>query len=141
MQRWLRTLLVLMGAGLIAVFAIAVWLNPYTQDGEARRLETHLQLGLPPCTFKVITGRPCPACGMTTSFALFVRGDLANSLQANCVGTVLAAFWLMLIPYALVSALRGRYLFSMPLDWLLPRAVVVFCVLMLLRWGVVLWLG
>ena len=33
---------------------------------------THQQLGLPPCNFVTLTGYPCPACGMTTSFALLV---------------------------------------------------------------------
>ena len=141
MRLWLRTLLVSMAALLVAVFGIAMWLNPYREDGAARRLETHLQLGLPECTFKALTGKPCPSCGMTTSFALFVRGDLLNSLRANCVGTLLATFCLVLIPYSLVSACRGRYVFLLSVEWLLPRFIVVFCVLLLLRWGVVLWLG
>jgi len=141
MRPWLRTLLVLMAVFLIAVFGIAIYLNPYGEDGTARRLETHLQLGLPECNFKALTGKPCPSCGMTTSFALLVRGDVPNSLRANCVGTLLATFCLVLVPYSLVSAYRGRYLLLLSLDWLVPRLVVVFCALMLLRWAVVLWLG
>jgi hypothetical protein len=140
MRLWLRSLLVLMAVVLIAVFGIAVWLDPYGQDGEAKRMETHTQLGLPPCTFKFLTGRPCPSCGMTTSFALLLHGDFVNSLRANCVGTFLALFCLALIPYGLVSAWRGRYLFLVSLDWLVPRFIVAFAVLMLLRWGLVLWL-
>jgi hypothetical protein len=138
MRHWLRTLLVLMAVMLIAVFGIAMYLDPYAADGSARQMETHRQLGLPPCTFKAVTGLPCPSCGMTTSFALLVRGDVANSLRANCIGTLLAVFCLLLIPYGLVSACRGRYVFSLSLDWLVPRCVVVFYVLMLVRWGVVL---
>src|SRR5262245_39396484 len=83
MRLWLRTLLVLMALLLGTVFGIAIWLNPYTEDGQARQLETHMQLGLPECTFKSITGKPCPSCGMTTSFALLIRGDVLNSLRAN----------------------------------------------------------
>jgi hypothetical protein len=141
MQRWVRALLVLMALGLIAVFAIAIYLNPYDGNGTARRGETHLQLGLPPCTFKMLTGLPCPSCGMTTSFSLVMHGDVLNSLRANWVGTLLAVLCLLLIPYGLISAGRGRYLVSVSLDWLVPRLLVVFCVLMLLRWAVVLWLG
>jgi Protein of unknown function (DUF2752) len=141
MRTWLRTLLVLMAVLLIAVFATAIYLNPYGDDGSARRLETHLQLGLPECTFKMLTGKPCPSCGMTTSFALFVRGDLLNSLKANYVGTLLAMFCLLLVPYSLVSAFRRRYVLQVSLDWLMPRCIVIFVVLMLLRWAVVLSLG
>jgi Protein of unknown function (DUF2752) len=141
MHTWVRTLLVLMAILLIAVFATAIYLNPYQDDGSARRLETHLQLGLPECTFKLVTGKPCPSCGMTTSFALFVRGDWLNSLKANYVGTLLAMFCLSLIPYSLISAYRRHYLFLVTLDWLVPRCVVIFVVLMLLRWAIVLGLG
>ncbi|HYV38805.1 MAG TPA: DUF2752 domain-containing protein [Gemmataceae bacterium] len=141
LRPWLRTLLVLIAVALITVFSVAIWLNPYGANGEAQRAETHMQLGLPECTFKTLTGKPCPSCGMTTSFALFVRGDVWNSLQANCIGTLLASFCLVMIPYTLVSAWRGRFLLLMSLDWLLPRFIVVFAVLMLVRWGLVLWLG
>ena len=50
-------------------------------------MATHTQLGMPPCNFVVMTGKPCPACGMTTSFALLVRGDVGASLRANWAGT------------------------------------------------------
>ena len=138
LQRWLRWLLVSVALGLCTVFGIAIWLNPYTQDGEARVWETHRQLGLPECTFKELTGRPCPSCGMTTSFALFIRGDLLNSLRANFAGTILASFCFLMIPWALASAFRARYFLIVSLEWFIPRFVVVFFLVMLARWGVVL---
>jgi Protein of unknown function (DUF2752) len=141
MQRWLRALLALMALCLVTVFSVAIWLNPYREDGQARQLETHRQLGLPECNFKLWTGKPCPSCGMTTSFALLIRGDVLNSLRANWVGTLLAAFCLAFIPYGLISALRGKFVPAVSIDWILPRFIVVFCVLLLLRWGLVLWLG
>src|SRR5215468_5671689 len=81
-------------AGLLAtVFGIAFWLNPYGPDGTPRTMATHTQLGMPPCNFVVLTGKPCPACGMTTSFALLVRGDVTAALEANWVGVVIAVIW------------------------------------------------
>jgi hypothetical protein len=97
-------------------------------------MAAHRQLGLPPCTFAEITGVPCPACGMTTSFALLVRGDLGNSLQANWVGTLLACFCLAFIPWAAVSVYRGRTLFVRSLERGLIVVVSALLVLMLLRW-------
>jgi len=141
LQRWLRWLLVSVALGLGTVFGIAIWLNPYTQDGEARVWETHRQLGLPECTFKQVTGHPCPSCGMTTSFSLFIRGDIVNSMRANFVGTILAAVCLAFIPWSLASALRARYYWIVSLEWFLPRFIVVFFALMLLRWAVVLIVG
>jgi hypothetical protein len=134
---WVRGLLLVMAAGLVTVFGIAVVLNPYRGDGTPRTMETHLQLGLWPCTFKAATGLPCPSCGMTTSFALLMHGDPVNSLRANWVGTLLALFGLALVPWALLSVLRKRPLFVLSLDRALSYAVVTFLVLMLLRWSVV----
>src|SRR5436190_1772061 len=81
-RTWVRTLLVLIGLGWVTIFVIAIRLDPY-RGGTVWREETHTQLGLPPCQFKAVTGIACPSCGMTTSFALLMRGDFWNSLQAN----------------------------------------------------------
>src|SRR5947208_1542702 len=91
---WVRGSLLAIAAGLALVFGIAAWLNPYDELGLPRRMGTHLQMGLPPCTFREMTGVPCPSCGMTTSFALLMHGDVVNSLRANAVGTLLALFCL-----------------------------------------------
>ena len=56
---------------------------------DPRGLGTHQQLGLPPCTFRVLFGRPCPACGMTTAWANVLRGRLPPALRANVTGTLL----------------------------------------------------
>ena len=133
----LRGLLLLVALGLITVFVIAVWLNPYDQDGRPLQMETHLQLGLPPCTFRLITGLPCPSCGMTTSFALLMRGNVDDSLRANAVGTLLALFGLVLIPWSLACALAGRYFFIRSPERALLGAVIVFVVLLLTRWLVI----
>jgi len=135
---WVRGTLVLLAVGLIAVFATARWLNPYEPDGQPRRMETHRQLGLPPCTFLYMTGLPCPSCGMTTSFAFLAHGDVANSVRANAVGTLLAAFLVILLPWSLVSAIRGRPLGIYSLEQALTRIVATFMVLVLLRWLLVL---
>jgi hypothetical protein len=125
-------------AGLVGVFGIALWLDPYRADGSPRVMETHLQLGMEPCTFVRVTGKPCPACGMTTSFALLVRGDLVSSLRANWVGTLLAGFCLAFIPWGVWSAARARPLFVRSLEKGLIGVVIVLLALMMLRWAVVL---
>ncbi|MEC8473090.1 MAG: DUF2752 domain-containing protein, partial [Planctomycetota bacterium] len=37
-----------------------------------------------------IFGIPCPSCGMTTSWALFSRGEFASSFSVNPAGFLLA---------------------------------------------------
>ena len=70
-----RLSLLLVAGLLVGVFAAAAWINPYGPDGRPRTMGTHTQLGMLPCNFVILTGRPCPSCGMTTSFALLVRGE------------------------------------------------------------------
>lgn len=38
----------------------------------------------------VLTGYPCPTCGMTTAFAHVVRGELISAFHAQPAGLVLA---------------------------------------------------
>lgn len=134
---WVRGLLVGMTAGLVVVFSIALWLDPYQADGSPRRLATHRQLGLPPCTFVEVTGFPCPACGMTTSFSLLVHADPIGSLRANWVGTLLASFCLLFIPWAVVTVWRGRPLFIRSLEHGFLAVVISTMTLMFTRWAFV----
>jgi hypothetical protein len=135
-----RGSLLAVGGMLIGVFAIAFWLNPYDPDGKPRRMATHTQLGMPPCNFVVLTGKPCPACGMTTSFALLVRGDVSNSLRANWAGTLIAVLWALTMVWAIVGGIVGRALFIPPGkgELILTVGVGVVLVFMLVRWGAVL---
>jgi hypothetical protein len=98
-----RVLLVVLAAGLAVVLGLARWVTP-----DKRGFGTHEQLGLPPCAFRVITGIPCPSCGMTTSFAYVVRGQLLVAALTNPGGCLLALGAIVLIPWCLVSALAGR---------------------------------
>lgn len=133
-----RGLLVGVALGLVGVFVVAGWIQPYNADGSAQRMATHRQMGLPPCTFFVLTGLPCPSCGMTTSFALLVRGDVVASLRANAVGALLALFCLLLIPWCLASIACGRTLFIVSMERALTWIVLVFLALLMFRWAVVL---
>lgn len=135
---WVRGVLLAQVVGLLVVFLIAFRLNPYREDGSAHSMATHQQLGLPPCSFADKTGMPCPACGMSTSFALLVRGDLPNSLRANWVGTMLAALCLAFIPWAAHGIVRGRTVLIRSLEKALVVVITGLLALMLLRWGIVL---
>ncbi len=135
-----RGCLLAVAAVIAAIFVTAVWLNPYDAHGRPRTMATHTQLGMPPCNFVTLTGKPCPACGMTTSFALLVRGDVVNSLRANWAGTLIAVLWAITMVWALASGIAGRALFVPPGKGELILTVIVGVVLalMLLRWAAVL---
>ena len=76
--------------------------------------------------------------GFTTSFALTMHGDPVNAARANAVGTLLAVFCLLVVPWSVVSAWRGRYLFIVSAERALIVCLLTFVVLMLARWGIVL---
>lgn len=98
-----RTLLVVWSLLLLGGFILASSLHP-----DPRGYGTHQRLGLPPCTFRALFGMPCPGCGMTTSFAHFVRGDVPSAIRANAAGCLLATVCCLAIPWCWWSAFRGE---------------------------------
>lgn len=139
-RRVVRATLLAVAVALTGVFVAAFVIDPYDADGNPKTSATHTQLGMPPCNFVTLTGKPCPSCGMTTSFALLVRGDVAASLRANWVGSVMCVLWATTLVWALASGIRGRPLFVPPRRGELVFTVVVgvMLLLMLARWTAVL---
>ena len=127
----MRVALALVAVGWGALFVIAACLKP-----DPRGMGTHQQLGLPPCTFYEITGIPCPSCGMTTSFSHFVHGNLAGSLGANPVGTLLAAAGVLWVPWLLLSAIWGRRFGVRSYEIWLARGIVLLVVLLTVNWSI-----
>lgn len=50
---------------------------------------THQQLGLPPCGSVAFFGRPCPGCGLTTSWTSILHGQVTHAFTSNWVGPLL----------------------------------------------------
>lgn len=135
---YVRGCLLGIALGLTVIFGIAGYLKPYDEMGRPYTMATHQQLGLPECTFKHVTGMPCPSCGMSTSFSFLVRGDVWNSLRANAVGTLLAALCMAILPWSLACAIRNRPILIHAMETALLRLIIAFLVLMMLRWTIVL---
>lgn len=68
-----------------SLLGLSLWLQP-----AGAGLGTHEQMGFAPCGFYKQTGLPCPTCGMTTSFALLVRGRVWEAFAVQPAGAVLA---------------------------------------------------
>jgi hypothetical protein len=123
-------LLALLGVGLSILLGIAAFLQP-----DPHHYGTHQQLGLPPCSFYVLFGAPCPTCGMTTSWAHFVRGEIPSALRVNAGGAMLALLAILAAPCSLVTAIRGRRPAWLPDDrWAVWIAGGILTVV-LLQWG------
>ena len=124
-------MLVIVGSGLLAMLAVATWLQPSPEG-----LGTHQQLGFPPCTFRVVFGVPCPSCGMTTSWSHLVRGDVGAALQANIGGTLLAGLAIALGPWALFSGIRGRWVVCAPRESVVIATGIVVVGITVIDWCV-----
>jgi hypothetical protein len=104
---WQRVALSTVAVGLLGLLITAATLPP-SEHG----MGTHQQLGLPPCSFVMFLGVRCPACGMTTSWAHLMRGQLIQSAHANTGGLMLGVLAALGAPWMLASGLRGRWLFG-----------------------------
>ena len=131
-----RALLAAFALGLASILVVARGLEP-----DPRGFGTHTQLGLWPCAFQATTGRPCPTCGMTTSFAWFARGDLVRAWRANPAGSFLAPTCLAMIPWLLLVAVRARPWPSRTLEQPLVGLSVAVVALTLISWTVRMTLG
>jgi hypothetical protein len=86
-----------------AVLGLAWRITP-----DPRGYGTHEQLGLAPCGMIIMTGLPCPTCGMTTAFAHTVRGQWARAFLAQPSGFILALATIAAALLALWCAVTGR---------------------------------
>lgn len=129
-----RIFVLLGGLGLLALLATARWLTP-----DVRGLGTHEQLGLPPCGFYLWYGLPCPSCGMTTSWAWLTRGEIFQAVRQHFGGALLGVYSLLLGTWAVISAVRGRWLGGWPssLTWAVKFSVLTLAIL--ITWIVKLW--
>jgi hypothetical protein len=65
----------------VAVTAIALLLSP-NPAGHG----THQALGLPPCGAVLLFDRPCPGCGLTTSWTALLNGDVRLAFRSHTLG-------------------------------------------------------
>ena len=57
----------------------------------------HLETDQSLCPFKMLTGFPCPGCGITKSLVYFYEGDIYKSLSYHLLGPFVIAFCLLTI--------------------------------------------
>jgi hypothetical protein len=126
-----RCFALLAGLALVALLAVALWLTPNEQG-----FGTHQQLGLPECSVLRAFNVRCPACGMTTSWAYTVRGQLWRAAAANCGGMLLAIAAILLAPWLLASAVRGRWLGGAPSGTVALTLALCVAGVTLLDWSV-----
>ncbi len=99
-MRVVAVLVVLVCGG---IFAVAATMSP-SPSGYG----THEQLGMPPCSFLVKTGYPCPTCGLTTSLSAAASGHIIRAMEAHPFGPMLLAAAAILALAGAAQAFSGR---------------------------------
>jgi len=112
------------------VLGIGAYLRP-----DPRGLGTHEALGLPPCSFVLTSGLPCPTCGMTTAYSLMLHGHPIQAFLAQPAGAVLCLGTVVLLIASVHFAIRG-YMVSPNWVRLGPvRTMLCLGFLLLFGWG------
>jgi hypothetical protein len=97
------------------------------------------------CISRLVTGIPCPACGLTRSFCALSRGAVDEAFAFHVFGPALFVVTLLAIPVLLVEVARGRRFgglsalaFSGRLAWFEAGVLIAYHVG---RLGVACWTG
>ena len=96
---------------------------------------THTVLGLPPCGMLVYTGRPCPTCGVTTSFALAAHGRFGEALVNQPFGLAVFALVCGGLLLAVVTLATGCSWITLVTVTRVLAAVIALTVLAIISWG------
>jgi hypothetical protein len=102
---------------------------------------THQQLGLAPCLVPIVTGYPCPTCGMTTAVAFAADGRWIRSFQAQPAGLMLALCIIFIVFLAGLGAISGNTWRLNPLNFSINRLITMAIAVWLLGWGFKVALG
>ncbi len=68
----------------------------------------HLQASQSFCPFKMLTGLPCPGCGMVKSMVSLYRGEWIESLEFHLFGPVLVLFFFCALVVMVAGLIRGK---------------------------------
>jgi len=73
---------------------------------------THLETAQSLCPLKMLSGFPCPGCGITKSLVYFYEGDVYKSLYFNIFGPLVVAFCVATIAVLSVELITKKEYFS-----------------------------
>ena len=90
----------------------------------------HLETDQSFCPFKMLTGFPCPGCGITKSLVYFYAGDIYKSLGYHILGPFVIAFCLLTIIVLTTELITKKEYFN---QWLYNKklayglGIFLFC--------------
>jgi hypothetical protein len=88
------------------------------------------------CTFKNLTGLPCPGCGLVRSITAFVHGDIAGSLACHRLGWLAFIYIAAQMLYRLILlVIPKRRDYFARYGTYLTRGLIVVMALLVLNWA------
>lgn len=78
----------------------------------------HLETDQSLCPLKMLTGFPCPGCGITKSLVYFYEGDLQKSLYYHILGPLVIAFCVVTIVVLTTELITKKEYFN---KWLFNK--------------------
>lgn len=93
--------------------------------------DNHLETAQSLCPLKMLTGFPCPGCGITKSLVYFYEGDLWRSLTFHLFGPSLVLFSLVTIVVLTTELITKKeyfnaYLYNKKMAYFLAAILVVY---------------
>jgi hypothetical protein len=118
-----------------------IWLCVTLASGAVGLMWLALQLPVPQCTFRTISGLPCVTCGATRGAMALVQGDVSTAFWLNPLVFVGIAAVALFDIYALIVLLAGAQRLRVVLPARRARSVLVAisCSALLLNWIYLLW--
>lgn len=70
--------------------------------------DNHLERAQSLCPFKMLTGFPCPGCGITKSLVYFYEGNFEKSISYHILGPFVILFCIAMILLLIVELITKR---------------------------------
>ena len=118
-----------------ALIALSVLVTAAMLAPDPQGHSTHHQLGLPPCAWAVWFDKPCPTCGMTTSFSHAAQGSWLSSITTQPFGALLVVLTCVFFWGATHQALTGSRIGSVAQRAFRPPVFVSLLALAAIAWG------
>ena len=130
MAPWADRTAALLFVVVTAVCLVGLWRT----DADGKGYDTHVQLGMAPCSWPVLYGVPCPTCGCTTAASHVVHGHVIDGFVTQPFGAAVAIVGSLLGLHGLFCLLFRRSFADLLVRVKFPPILFAGLLLLLASW-------